>query len=84
MARVFFRGREDIRLFLAPLARAREDTFLESRVLGSTARGQCQGPQVTTAALEAAGWKVLRFWEHVPPEEIVERIVQVLEQQDSL
>ena len=30
----------------------------------------------TTAALEAAGWKVLRFWEHEPAEEIAAVVEQ--------
>lgn len=28
----------------------------------------------TTAALEAAGWRVLRFWEHEEPEDVANRI----------
>jgi DNA mismatch endonuclease, patch repair protein len=45
--------------------------------------GNVRRDQVTTAALRQAGWTVLRFWEHVPPEEIVEQIGRVLRQQNS-
>ncbi|MFD4139567.1 very short patch repair endonuclease [Streptomyces sp. NPDC058572] len=30
----------------------------------------------TTAHLEEAGWVVLRFWEHEPPEQVAERIAE--------
>ena len=33
----------------------------------------------TTAMAEAEGWRVLRIWEHVPPEDAVRLIVQALE-----
>jgi DNA mismatch endonuclease, patch repair protein len=32
----------------------------------------------TTALLEASGWTVLRFWEHLPAEDVVADIVQYL------
>ena len=32
----------------------------------------------TTAMAEAEGWKVLRIWEHVPPEEAVQLVVREL------
>lgn len=35
-----------------------------------------QRDRVVTEALAALGWNVLRFWEHVPAEEVVERIAQ--------
>lgn len=28
-----------------------------------------------TKLLESAGWVVLRFWEHVPPEEVAEHVI---------
>jgi DNA mismatch endonuclease, patch repair protein len=34
----------------------------------------------TDAALEAAGWRVFRCWEHEPPEEAAVRILSVLDQ----
>ena len=34
----------------------------------------------TNAMGEAEGWRVLRIWEHVPPEEAVRLIVRVLEE----
>ncbi|MDP8971778.1 MAG: very short patch repair endonuclease [Actinomycetota bacterium] len=33
---------------------------------------------MTAAALRDAGWTVLRFWEHVPTEVVVDSIVEVL------
>lgn len=32
-----------------------------------------------TAALEAAGWLVLRFWEHEPPEEVACGIIDAID-----
>ncbi|MCC0098012.1 very short patch repair endonuclease [Streptomyces flavotricini] len=32
----------------------------------------------TTAHLQAAGWLVLRFWEHEPPEDVAMRVSQVV------
>ncbi|WP_219717591.1 very short patch repair endonuclease [Zhihengliuella halotolerans] len=36
------------------------------------------GQPKTTALLEAAGWSVLRFWEHEDPDDVAARIVAVL------
>lgn len=36
----------------------------------------------TDAALSAAGWRVVRCWEHEDPDEAVERIVAVLDSVD--
>jgi DNA mismatch endonuclease, patch repair protein len=33
----------------------------------------------TSAALEAAGWRVIRAWEHEPPDEVVGRVLGALE-----
>ncbi|MFF0560203.1 very short patch repair endonuclease [Streptomyces sp. NPDC004266] len=33
----------------------------------------------TTAHLTAAGWEVLRFWEHEPPEDVVLHITEAVE-----
>jgi len=33
----------------------------------------------TSAALEAAGWDVIRAWEHEPPEDVAQRVVAALE-----
>jgi DNA mismatch endonuclease (patch repair protein) len=30
------------------------------------------------ASLDAAGWKVLRFWEHIPPDDAVEVVLDAL------
>jgi len=32
----------------------------------------------TTARLEAAGWRVLRFWEHVPPMDAAAEIIALI------
>lgn len=45
--------------------------------------GNARRDQATTVALEAAGWTVLRFWEHMPPEAVVEQIVRVLKQRSN-
>jgi len=37
----------------------------------------------TTAMAEAEGWKVLRIWEHVPPEEAVQLVVRELDNPGS-
>ena len=37
----------------------------------------------TTAMAEAEGWRVLRIWEHVPPEEAVQLVVRELEEPGS-
>ena len=42
-----------------------------------------QRDRETTAMLEDEGWVVIRIWEHVPAEEAVEMIVDVLEQVDQ-
>lgn len=34
---------------------------------------------LTSVALEAAGWDVIRAWEHEPPDEVAQRIVVALE-----
>lgn len=34
----------------------------------------------TTEHLTAAGWTVLRFWEHEPPDEVAQRVSDVLRQ----
>jgi DNA mismatch endonuclease (patch repair protein) len=36
-----------------------------------------------TATLLAAGWRVLRIWEHEPPEEAVSRIKQALQESEG-
>lgn len=37
----------------------------------------------TTAMAEAEGWRVLRIWEHVPPEEAVQLVVRELDNPGS-
>jgi DNA mismatch endonuclease, patch repair protein len=37
-------------------------------------RGNAERDARTTAQLIAAGWLVLRFWEHVDPQEVAERV----------
>jgi DNA mismatch endonuclease (patch repair protein) len=41
------------------------------------ARNQARDAHVT-AALEQAGWTVLRFWEHEPAEQVAEQVTQLL------
>lgn len=41
-------------------------------------RGNSQRDQVQTAALQSAGWTVLRFWEHEDAEMIIANIVAAL------
>jgi len=36
----------------------------------------------TDGLLEAAGWRVLRFWEHEPPEAVADRVCSVLRSLD--
>jgi DNA mismatch endonuclease, patch repair protein len=36
--------------------------------------GNAERDQVQTRALDKAGWTVLRFWEHEPPEEVAQQI----------
>lgn len=40
--------------------------------------GNAERDQRHTAALEAAGWTVLRFWEHEPPEVVAEKVSEQL------
>lgn len=40
--------------------------------------GNVRRDRATTAAMQEAGWKVLRFWEHELPQDTAERIVAVL------
>ncbi|WP_069172941.1 very short patch repair endonuclease [Streptomyces griseus] len=37
----------------------------------------------TNEHLVAAGWTVLRFWEHQPPDEVAERVAEVVDREKS-
>jgi DNA mismatch endonuclease, patch repair protein len=37
----------------------------------------------TNAALQAAGWRVVRCWEHEPPEEAAERVLRALSEAEN-
>jgi DNA mismatch endonuclease (patch repair protein) len=39
--------------------------------------GNAERDRLQTASLQEAGWTVLRFWEHEPPEQVVEQIRSV-------
>lgn len=47
--------------------------FWSDKIAGNTARDL-----ETTRLLEAAGWKVLRFWEHEDPREVVSTVVGLI------
>lgn len=60
----FFHGCPDH--YIAPRTRAE---FWEQKIQGNRRRDE-----ETTSLFESAGWQVLRFWEHEPPEQVVSAI----------
>lgn len=46
-------------------------TFWQTKIAGNQSRDA-----ETDAALRASGWSVLRFWEHEPPEQVVDAVIR--------
>jgi DNA mismatch endonuclease (patch repair protein) len=51
----------------------RNGAYWSPKIAGNTERDQRH-----SAALEAAGWTVLRFWEHEPPQAVADEVSQRL------
>lgn len=48
------------------------------RYWGPKLRGNVDRDRRHTALLQAAGWTVLRFWEHEPPERVAQNVLRVV------
>jgi DNA mismatch endonuclease (patch repair protein) len=56
----------------------RRDRIENAHYWAPKIRGNMTRDRLHTNALEAAGWTVIRAWEHEPPEQVADRITDAL------